>query len=141
MTEGPWQPGVGGRRSSGAGQSEPQAAQGPEAGAGTGTPTRTDAQTTSAFVPLLLVGLALLGWTVFQTVELIGEHRGLTAAQVAQQTQVERAEKLRASLSTLASDTQKLADGGDAGAKLIIDQLHQRGITINPNASSSSGAP
>ncbi len=101
----------------------------------------TEASTGSAFVPVLLVGVALLGWAVFQTVELIGEHRVLSTAHETQQTQVERAEKLRTSLSTLAADTQKLADGGDAGAKYVVDQLHKRGITINPNAPSSVSAP
>jgi hypothetical protein len=101
----------------------------------------TEASTGSAFVPVLLVGLALLAWAVFQTVELIGEHRVLSTAHAAQQTPVERAEKLRTSLSTLAADTQKLADGGDAGAKYVVDQLHKRGITINPNVSSSASAP
>jgi hypothetical protein len=100
-----------------------------------------EGRTESLFVPLLLLGLALLGWTVFQTVELVREHRGLSAAHEAQQTEVERSQKLRASLSAMAADTQRLADGGDAGAKLIVDQLHQHGITINPNASSPTGAP
>lgn len=76
-----------------------------------------ETRTESLFVPLLLLGLAVLGWSVFQTVQLVREHRGLSAAQIAQQTQVEQSQKLRSSLSALAADTQRLADGGDAGAK------------------------
>lgn len=88
----------------------------------------------SGFLPLLLVGLAVLGWTVFQTVELIGEHHSLIGLHTAQQPQVMQSEHLRASLNTLASDTQRLADRGDAGAQVIVEQLKKRGVTIHPGS-------
>ena len=88
----------------------------------------------SAFVPLLLMGLALLGWSVFQSVALEKNDRQLRKVLAVEQPQIERAEKLRDSLSQLASDTQVLANQGDAGAELIVNQLKKRGITINPNA-------
>ena len=88
----------------------------------------------SAFVPLLLMGLALLAWTAFQTYELLKDHGSLVAAFAAQQAPIQSSQQLRASLSTLAGDTQKLADAGDQGAKLVVSQLNQRGITIHPDA-------
>ncbi|MGH8317798.1 MAG: hypothetical protein ACREUL_07445 [Steroidobacteraceae bacterium] len=98
-------------------------------------------RTGSLFLPLLLLGLAVLGWTAFQTVELVREHQGLSSVHAAQRRAVDQSQKLRASLSTMAADTQRLADGGDAGAKLIVERLRQQGITINPNAPNSDDPP
>lgn len=88
----------------------------------------------SPFLPVLLMGLALLGWLVFQTVTLMQGRRGLEQMMSAQQPQVAQSMRLRAALSSLASDTQRLADTGDPGAQLIVNQLKKRGITIHPNA-------
>lgn len=87
-----------------------------------------------AFVPLLLMGLALLGWTAFQAFQLTRDHRQLNGVLMAQGPQIEQAQRVRASLSALASDTQKLADAGDPGAQVIVAQLRKRGITIHPGA-------
>jgi hypothetical protein len=99
------------------------------------------AQPTSAFVPLLLLGIAFTAWTVFQTVELVGERTNLHSVRTAQQQQLEQSQRVRTALSSLAADTQKLADGGDAGAKQVIDRLHQNGITVNPNAVPAAPPP
>lgn len=107
-------------------------------GVGRGIPTREASDShagdrrASTFLPLLLVGLAVLGWTVFQTLELIGERHSLSGLQAAQQRQVLQSAHLRTSLNALASDTQRLADRGDAGAQVIVEQLKKRGITIHP---------
>ncbi len=93
------------------------------------------------FLPLLLMGVALFGWTGFQTVELAKAHSTLEGVIAAQQRQVVRSQRLRAALSTLASDTQKLADAGDPGAQLIVKQLRQRGITIHPGAKATAPPP
>ena len=90
----------------------------------------------SPFVPLLLMGLALLGWTAFQSAQLVRDRHALDGALAAQAPQITQAQRLRDSLSALASDTQKLADAGDAGAQLIVKQLGTRGITIHPGAAS-----
>jgi hypothetical protein len=88
----------------------------------------------SPFLPLLLMGLALLAWMVFQTVALLQERVGLDRTLAAQQPQVTQSTQLRTALSDLASDTQKLADAGDPNAQLIVNQLRQHGITIHPDA-------
>lgn len=86
----------------------------------------------SPFVPLLLMGLALLGWTAFESVQLARDHLGLDSVLAAQAPQIVQAQRLRASLSALATDTQSAADAGDSGAQLIVNQLRKRGITIHP---------
>jgi F0F1-type ATP synthase membrane subunit b/b' len=91
----------------------------------------------NAFVPVLLVIVAALGWYGFQTVALIRDYRGLEETRAAQVTPVEQAEKLRAATDALAAKTQKLADGGNANAQLIVANLKQRGIVINPAAKSA----
>jgi hypothetical protein len=88
----------------------------------------------NAFVPLLLVIVAALGWYGFQTMALIRDYRGLEETRAAQAVPIEQAEKLRAATDTLATKTQKLADGGNTNAQLIIANLKQRGITINTSA-------
>jgi hypothetical protein len=87
-----------------------------------------------AFAPLMLFGLALfvvLGW---QTWLLASERDALGTAHTNHQQTVDNAGKLRASLDTLAADTQRLADGGNASAALLVAELKKRGVTINPQA-------
>jgi len=45
--------------------------------------------------------------------------------------QVEQAQKVRQTLDRLASETQRLADGGNANARLVVEELRKRGVTIN----------
>ena len=89
----------------------------------------------SPFVPVLLGALALLGWLCFQTYQLLNERQALQAAYVTQQQTVDNSAKLRASLDALAADTQRMADSGNPNARLLVDELRKRGITINPAAS------
>ena len=87
-----------------------------------------------AFLPLLLLGLALLALLGGQTWLLASERDTLQAAHAGQQQTVDNAGKLRASLDTLAADTQRLADAGNASAALLVAELKKRGVTINPQA-------
>jgi hypothetical protein len=86
------------------------------------------------FLPLLLIGATVLVWMLFQTTQLISEHGNLGKALASQVQPLEQSKKLRAALDSVASNTQRLADSGDASAKLLVDELRKRGITINPNA-------
>lgn len=88
------------------------------------------------FVPLLLGGGALFVWMLFQTGQLATERHQLMDAHGSQAQTLEQSLKLRTSLDALAAGTQRLADGGNANAKLLIDELKKRGITINPHAAS-----
>ena len=98
----------------------------------------------SAFVPLLLGGLAVLGWLGFQVWQFNVERQALQAAYASQQQTVDGAAKLRASLDTLAADTQRLADAGNPNARTLVEELKKRGVTINTtpaNAVPASAAP
>jgi hypothetical protein len=101
-------------------------------------PASVAAAPRSPYVPMLLGALALLGWLGFQTQQLINEREALKVAYVSQQQTVDSAGKLRASLDALASDTQRMADGGNPSAKLLVDELRRRGITINTAATSAA---
>lgn len=92
----------------------------------------------NAFVPVLLLALAMLVSVAVQAVFLIGESRSLAAASAALGPQELAAGKIRASLDTLASATARLATAGNPNARAIVEQLRSRGITINAPASSAA---
>ena len=100
------------------------------------------AATASAFVPLLLCTLTLLGWFAFQTAVLLGDREVLQASRDAQQATVDNAGKLRGSLDALAADTQRMAEAGNPNAALLVTELRKRGITISvPAAPPPTPAP
>jgi hypothetical protein len=86
------------------------------------------------FVPLLLLAIAVAGWSAFQCYQLTFEQQTLVALRAAQQRQVEEAGRLRVALDGIARETALLADAGNANAKLIVDELKKRGVRIDPAA-------
>ena len=86
----------------------------------------------SAFIPLLILALAVAGWATFQMTQLLRERDALETARSGQDRLMENSKKLRDQLDGLARETQLLANKGNAGARLIVDELKKRGITINP---------
>ena len=88
----------------------------------------------SPFLPMVLLALTLLGWLGFQTWQLVRERTAIATAFANQDKSVEESKKLRDALDALARDTQRLADQGNANARLIVDELRKRGVTINPDA-------
>ncbi|MGD9944626.1 MAG: hypothetical protein AB7S98_15435 [Burkholderiaceae bacterium] len=93
------------------------------------------------FVPLLLGGAALLLSFAYQTYQLWIEGDALRAAHVAQQQTVDNSARLRNSLDAIAADTRRLADSGNASARLIVDELRRRGVTINSAAPAAAAPP
>jgi len=89
------------------------------------------------FLPLLLGLLALGAWFGLQTSLLLEEKTNLRNAHAAQQQTVEKATQLRQSLDGIAADTQRLADTGNANARLLVDELRKRGVTINTQPAGS----
>ncbi len=85
----------------------------------------------SAFVPGLLLALAVLGWSAFQATQLVMERSNLTAAISTQEPQMEQSRKVRAALESLATRTARLARDGNANATVIVEELRKRGISIN----------
>jgi uncharacterized protein HemX len=90
----------------------------------------------SAFVPAFLLALAFVLWLAFQAVQLVREQQQLNVATANLQAQAQVATKLRAALDALATSTATLAADGNANARVIVEELRKRGVTI-----SSPGAP
>ena len=86
----------------------------------------------SPFVPLLLLALAIVGWLGFQTWQLLHEQRHLERAQSTLQPQEQHAAQLRTALDAVATATAKLAADGNVNARVIVEELRKRGVTINP---------
>ena len=104
-------------------------------------PMPGESDLSSPFVPVLLSALALLGWLGFQTWQFYGERQALQTVYASQQQTVENSSKLRASLDALAADTQRMADSGNSNAKLLVDELKKRGITINTTPAAATPVP
>jgi hypothetical protein len=88
------------------------------------------------FVPVLLVALSVSGWFGFQTVQLVRERQQLEAAKVSLGPQELAATKLRTALDQVATATARLAAEGNGNARLVVEQLRSRGVTINSPAAS-----
>jgi len=94
----------------------------------------------SPFVPVLLVALALTVWLGFQTYQLVREVQQLAQLRARQDGPVEAAAKVRASLDSVATATALQAERGNGNARVIVDELRRRGITIN-QPGPAAGAP
>jgi hypothetical protein len=94
---------------------------------------------TGAFVAIALTIAALLVWGATQTWLLVAERGGLQRAAASQQQQIDAANKVRGQLDAIASGMQRLADGGNGSARLVVEELRRRGVTITVGAASGSG--
>jgi len=84
-------------------------------------------------LPVLLTALALFLLVGLQTVQLVREHSALLAFRTSQQANVDAGEKLRQQLQALAGQTAELANGGDAAAKDVVEQMRKQGFTLSPS--------
>jgi hypothetical protein len=85
----------------------------------------------SAFIPVLILTASLAVWTGFQTYQFLKERDGLSVLRANQEVPLQQAQKVRQTLDQLATETQKLAEGGNPNARLVVDELRKRGVTIN----------
>lgn len=90
------------------------------------------------FVPLALLVVSLLGWSGFQAAVLYKERDTLMVLRSNQEASLQRAQKFRAALDSLATEMAGLADKGNPNAKLVVEELRKRGITIATNPTSAS---
>lgn len=81
---------------------------------------------------MLLPRLALLAWLAGQAYHLVQDRQNLQQFAAGQAAQVDNANRLRASLDRLAVATQQRANEGNANARLLVDEVQRRGVTINP---------
>ena len=139
--------GASGAHAGGAGGAHAEGAVGAHAAGAVGARTAgrpaarsaADQATRTAFVPLLLMALALFGWFGAQLYDAYQQRQTLLAAHGSQQQTVDNAGKLRQLLDALAADTQRLADTGNANAALLVTELRKRGITITvPGAAATA---
>ena len=95
----------------------------------------------SPFVPILILALSFAGWACFQTMQLVQEKENLATLHASQEKQMEDSKKLRESLDNLAKTTLVLANRGNPNARLVVDELRRRGVTINPDTPPAASAP
>ena len=88
-----------------------------------------------------LLTIAVVAWLSFQTVQQIRERTTLQNVRTAQEAALERAQKIRAQFDTITKKTLELAQQGNAGAALIVDELARRGVTITPSSSAGPLPP
>lgn len=88
------------------------------------------------FVPQLLLSVALLGWIGSQQLQLWTERSRIARDRASLEAQHQGAVKVRASLDAVATATAALAAQGNANARVIVDELRRRGVTIHPNGAS-----
>ncbi len=81
---------------------------------------------------LALLVAAGLCWFGFQTWQLQREHRSLLEIRANTAAPLEQARKRRAQLESIMRRTYELAQKGNPGAVLILQELARRGVTINP---------
>jgi hypothetical protein len=81
-------------------------------------------------LPLTILAAALLVALATETVQLADEHWRLVALGAALTPQVQQSVKFRNQLQALGSETARLADGGDAAAKKIVEAMQQQGVTL-----------
>jgi hypothetical protein len=81
-------------------------------------------------VPLVLVAAAALLALVVTTLQLVDERRQLVQLRDAQAPQLQEANQFRDRLKAIGSETARLADGGDATAKKIVDTMKQQGVML-----------
>ncbi len=91
----------------------------------------------SPFIPLLILSLVFVAWFTFQATQLRIEGDVMRELTTKQDKQVQDSTKLRESLEAIARGTARLADGGNANARLIVDELKRRGVTIAPDGSAT----
>jgi cell division protein FtsL len=92
-------------------------------------------------LPFMLTLAALTIYFVFETVQLFSERSNLVAVKTSQDGAIQEAQKIQAQFKNLVSKTSELADQGHAGAKMVMEELFQRGIGPAPQAVSPQTKP
>ena len=87
-----------------------------------------------SYLPFVLLLTALLVYFGFQTLQLASERSNLSAVKSNQEGSIQEAQKIQAQFNTLVSKTSELADQGHAGAKMVMEELLNRGVSAAPQA-------
>lgn len=81
-------------------------------------------------LPLVLVAAAALVALIVMTLQLVDERNQLVQLREAQAPQLREAKQFRERLQAMGSETARLAHGGDATAKTIVDAMKEQGVTL-----------
>lgn len=81
-------------------------------------------------LPLVLVAAAALLALIVTTLQLVDERNQLAQLRDAQAPRLQEANQFRERLQAIGSETARLAAGGDATAKKIVDAMKQQGVTL-----------
>ncbi len=93
----------------------------------------------NSFAPLaFIVVITLLVMVGFQTLQINNERKILKNTKIGQEDSFQESKKLRAQLDSIASQTALLASQNNPNAKIIIEALKKRKITINPKGQTSN---
>lgn len=85
----------------------------------------------SVFIPVLVLGLAMLMLTGFQAFQLVRERDALALRIENLQSPLAESKNMRSQLQSIAQSTAKLAKQGNENAQRIIAQLRKAGITVS----------
>ena len=100
-----------------------------------------DSSMVSAFIPVFILALVLAAWFGFQAMQLRLERDAMRDVMSTQDKQMADSKKLRDSLDAIARGTAQLANAGNANARLVVDELKRRGVTISPDAPTTGPGP
>lgn len=92
-------------------------------------------------LPVALVVLAFFLITAFQTDQLVRQRSALQTVEAAQANGLAQADKLRLQFQLLAEQTTQLANAGDAGAKAVLAQLQDQGVSLRANPAAAPPPP
>ena len=90
--------------------------------------------------PVLVLALSVLVAIGYQTFNLVREHQQLRSTRTAQTAPYEQARRLRTQLEGIARRTRELADKGNPGAGVIVEQLARRGVRLQQGPPPVPGA-
>jgi len=96
-------------------------------------------KTETLILPLLLLAAAIFLEVVTRTVALADNHRELAAFYDSQETQYKIAVDLRTQFQGIATETAKLAEGGNSNAVTVMERLKTAGISVQLPADPDAG--
>jgi hypothetical protein len=104
-------------------------------------PEGSGARNRNPWPALALLTIAVVSWFGFQTFQLTRERSTLQAVRTAQEPTIGQAQRLRGQLDVIMKKTLELAQQGNPGARLIVEELARRGVRINPDSPAGSPGP
>jgi len=95
----------------------------------------------SLILPVCLVLAALTIYFGFQTFHLLSERSNLRLVKASQDAAIAEAQKVQSQFKTLVTRISGLAEKGHAGAKMVMEELFQRGVSAAPEMAPQTQAP